>query len=58
MATLATVKLLLWIFAAWCRRVANQIDREHPPPHYPGTLGEAWANFAEQLRRFADDLAW
>lgn len=50
------MKLLLRLFCAYCHHVADRIDRDYPPPHFPDTIGEAHAKFARDLRRFADDL--
>lgn len=37
-------------------RAADTIDREHPGPHLPGTVGAAFADFAMKLRAFAATL--
>lgn len=42
--------------AAWFRGHADQIERDHPPPHYPGTLGATWCRFAFNLREIAEQI--
>jgi hypothetical protein len=34
--------------AAWFRGHADQIEAEHPGPHYPGTLGATCAQFEQR----------
>lgn len=51
------MKLLLWPFAWWCRRIADKIDREYRWEYPVGTLGAEWKSLASKLRNLAEDIA-
>lgn len=50
-------RLLRRKVVAWFRGHADQIERAHPPPHHPRTLGATWYQLAFNLREIAEQIS-